>query len=137
MASGQAMQAGGAFNAAAYVRSAFEILVTGAPEVAQSLLDLATSGKSEYVRVQAAQAILSRIGLPEKVDVGITAIHLIGNGNEGIAGPSSADVLRTRLSELRQAALDANTIDGEVVEGESEGGGNVVQLFPDSQGDGE
>ena len=135
---GQAMQAAAGFSAAAYVRSAFEILAEGAPAVAQSLVKLATEGKSEYVRVQAAQAVLSRIGLAEKVDVGITAVHLVGGVDEVVTGPSAAEVLQMRLSDLRRAALEAGSIvDGEIVEGESEEGAlaNVLQLFPEPDTD--
>ena len=130
MSSQQVEKGGDSFSAASYVRSAFEILVKGAPDVAQSLLDLATSAKSEYVRVQAAQAILSRIGLPEKVDVGITAVHLVGDASVGSTGMSAADLVKERLKVLHAVPNldDDGIVEGEVVEDGPEA--EVYQLFP-------
>lgn len=116
-----------------YVRSAFEILANGAPAAAQSLVDLASGAKSEYVRVQAASTILSRVGLGEKVDVGISPSSLLQPESSG-AGPTAAQILHERMAALREAALaaaaeEAMTLDGEVVP-EVEAS-NVVQLqFP-------
>lgn len=113
---------------ASSVREAFSILASGAPDVARSLVDLATGAKSELVRVQAATAVLSRVGLPEKVDVGITATHLVGDLDTNISG-TAAEMVRARLRLLQSAAAEAEVLEGEVVS-DPEETSNVVQLFP-------
>ena len=88
----------------ASIRKAFAIMAKGAPDVAESMLKIATEGKSEIARVQAAQVIFDRIGLHGRMDVGVTATTLFGvvdtaNGGEAV------NTVKKRLESLRQQAL--------------------------------
>lgn len=96
-----------------YVRSAFEIMAEGAPALAQSLVQLGTSAKSEMVRMMAATAAMDRIGLPGKVDVGITAVHLQG-GTVDTHGKDPAEIVAQRLKLLEQHRN--SVITGELVQ---------------------
>ena len=97
----------------ASVKSAFSILAKGAPDVAQSLLDIATKGKSEMARMYAAQAVLDRIGLPAKVDVGVTSVTFSG-GSVGPDPDLAVNTIAKRLAALREQR--ELTIKGNVIE---------------------
>ena len=59
----------------AYMQSLVAIrLMTKTTGASSTLIDLATGAKSEYVRLQAAQDLLDRVGMkaPEKVDHRVT-----------------------------------------------------------------
>lgn len=96
-----------------YVKSAFEIMAAGAPAMAESLVNLGSKAKSEMVRMMAATAVMDRIGLPGKVDVGITAVHLHGGEVEQREDP--AVVVAKRLKLLQQYHEQSNVIEGEVL----------------------
>lgn len=89
-----------------YVRDAWNILAEGAPNVAASLVNVAVNGRSEVARVAAAQAVLDRVGLPAKVDVGITATHLVGIVAD-TSGASQSPKVIERLAQIRAAQLAA------------------------------
>ncbi|MGV1079753.1 MAG: hypothetical protein ACOYD1_07855 [Candidatus Nanopelagicales bacterium] len=96
------------------VRNAFLILAEGAGPVAASLIEIAVNGKSEMARMYAATAVLDRVGLPAKVNVGVTATHLVGVVN----GPdvnSAVEMVQARLQLLRTQAEASNMIEGGVV----------------------
>lgn len=110
------------------VRDAFNILAAGASGVAESLLDVAKNGKSEMARMYAAQAVLDRIGLPARVDVGLTATHLVGVVPTGTG--AAVDTVKTRLAQLRQQQMQAE------IETDVDEDGVVVQ-FPNMMIEGE
>lgn len=85
----------------ASLRSTFQTLAAGGPQVAEALLHIAVHGKSEVARVQAAIAVLDRIGLPSRVDVGIHVADLLPA--PAAADSGAVDVVRQRLSLLRAA----------------------------------
>ena len=88
-----------------YVREAFHTLAKGAPEVAKALVDVAVNGKSEIAKVTAGVAVFDRIGLPAKVDIGLTATHLVGVVDT--PGTQTVDTVRARLAQLRAQQLAA------------------------------
>lgn len=98
-----------------YVRSAFEIMAEGAPAMAESLVNLGKNAKSEMVRMMAATAVFDRVGLPGKVDVGITSVHLQG-GLVDTGGKDPAEIVAQRLRLLEEHRANANVIEGEVVQ---------------------
>lgn len=98
----------------AYVRSAFTILAQGAPQVAESLLKVATEGKSEKARVDASIAIMDRIGMHPRVDIGITGTHLIGVVEDD-APKVAVDTVRARLALLREQAGNPMPVEDNVV----------------------
>lgn len=107
------------------IRSAFDILKQGAATAAHALVDIAAHGKSEMARMYAAQAVLDRVGLPAKVDIGVTAVHLHGQGGVAEAG-SAAVTVAERLRLLRQQQQQQQltlTEDGVVVQFPGGGGG--------------
>lgn len=118
------------------IKRAFDVLKDGAEEVSKSLVDIAVNGKSEMARMYAAQAVLDRIGLPAKVDVGVTAVHLHGGIDGGPAG-TAVDAVANRLKMLgeqhRQILGQDAGADGERAP-EREG---VVLRFPGGDIEGE
>lgn len=98
-----------------YVKSAFEIMAAGAPAMAESLVNLGTKAKSEMVRMMAATAVMDRIGLPGKVDVGITAVHLHGGEVEQREDPAVVVAKRLELLQQYHQQQAASVIEGEVI----------------------
>lgn len=114
------------------IKRAFDVLKDGAEAVSKSLVDIAVNGKSEMARMYAAQAVLDRIGLPAKVDVGVTAVHLHGGVVGGPTG-TAVDAVANRLKMLgeqhRQMLGQGGDADDEI-----EG---VVLRFPGGDIEGE
>lgn len=96
------------------IRQAWMILAGGAPAVAQSLVDISVHGKSEIARVQASVAVLSRVGLPERVDVGVRVLPDFGEDEE-LASVSAAELVRSRLEALH-VARHLHVVGGELAE---------------------
>lgn len=85
-----------------YLHNAMEILAKGAPSAAQSLVDLSTTAKSEFVRMQASTAVLSRVGINEAIDV-----SLFAKEPPGTTEKTAVELLQMRLDTLRNQTLAA------------------------------
>jgi hypothetical protein len=94
----------------AELRTALSILCGGAPAVAQSLVEIAVHGKSEMARMYAAQAVLDRVGIAPKMDIGVR-VSLADDEDSIMSGPRPSDILRGRLSALEQSGF--TVIDGD------------------------
>jgi hypothetical protein len=91
------------------VQTAWKILAGGAPVAAAALVDVAENGKSEVARVQAASAVLDRVGLatPKEVHFRVVPAEAEEFGIDQKLSP--AQVIRARLKELQgptQALVD-------------------------------
>lgn len=110
------------------IRTAWTTLATGAADAAASLLEIARSGRSETARIAAAAALLSRVGITEKVEVAASVrMYATSLDDTPAAEPQSAgDMIRRRLAMLaereRQLApleeLPWPGVDPEVVDAE-------------------
>lgn len=106
---------------AAGIRDAWGTLALGAHDAAATLLAVARNGRTETQRVRAAQAVLSRVGISERVEVAAsvrmqTAAMDPDAPEQGVVSPG--DVIRQRLAGLRahevaRLELEA-TIDAEL-----------------------
>jgi len=86
------------------IQSAWGILAKGSPAAATALVDIAENGKSEVARVQAATAVLDRVGLAtpkERPQVTFNVIpkEVAEAGIDQIVSP--AEIIRNRLKELK------------------------------------
>lgn len=88
------------------IQTAWKILAGGSPVAAAALVEIAEHGKSEIARVQAAQAVLDRVGLAtpkERPSVVFSVIpkefNEIGIGAQQL---SPAEVIRDRLAALHE-----------------------------------
>lgn len=107
------------------IQTAWKILAGGAPVAAAALVDIAENGKSEVAKVQAAQAVLDRVGLAtpkERPSVHFTVIPK--EYDEHGIGPtklSPADVVRGRLKKLgiSMKGLSGGDHPGDVQDGEA------------------
>jgi hypothetical protein len=88
------------------IQTAWKLLAGGAPTAASALVHIAENGKSELARVQAAAAILDRVGLAtpkERPSVTFAVIPKefdhVGIGAQQL---DPAEVVRSRLKELAQ-----------------------------------
>jgi hypothetical protein len=93
----------------AELRTALGILCGSAPEVAQSLVNLSLNAKSEMARLYAAQAVLDRVGIAPRVDIGVR-VSLADEDDYALQGPKPSDILRGRLSALESSGFQI--IDG-------------------------
>ena len=87
------------------IQKAWRILAGGSPAAAQSLLQVAVSGRSEIARVTAASRLLSIVGLGEKTEANvkvqvIPAEYTDEDENNDV--PVSTKI-RARLAEQRAA----------------------------------
>lgn len=119
------------------IKRAFDVLKDGAEEVSKSLVDIAVNGKSEMARMYAAQAVLDRIGLPAKVDVGVTAVHLHGGIDGGPTG-TAVDAVANRLKMLGEQHRQILGQDGQDAGAErAPDGEGVILRFPGGDIEGE
>jgi hypothetical protein len=93
----------------AELRTALGILCGSAPEVAQRLVWLSLNAKSEMASLYASQAVLDRVGIGPRVDIGVK-VSLADEHDEFNTGPSPSSILRSRLSALEASGFDI--IDG-------------------------
>lgn len=90
------------------IQRAWAIMAGGSARMAKVLLNLAENSKSDYVKVQAAVAVLDRVGLTGTPDININVL--------GEADKAEQEGLETKLVLARLDALSAgNIIDGTVV----------------------
>jgi hypothetical protein len=85
------------------IQTAWKILAGGAPTAAAALVHIAAEGKSEVARVQAATAILDRVGLAtpkERPQVTFAVIPHEFDESPTIGQLSPAQVIRQRLKDL-------------------------------------
>jgi hypothetical protein len=94
----------------AELRTALGILCGSAPEVAQSLVGLALNAKSEMARLYATTAVLDRVGIGPKAEIGVKIS--LAEEDESYTGPKASDILRGRLTALEQSGF--TVIDGGV-----------------------
>lgn len=114
------------------VRRAWSVLAEGSVPAAASLVALATGARSELVRVQAATAVLDRVGLGkvEGVVVADVSSALDAGAGQGGGGASAALVLASRMRALQAAGGDVSVIRGHLVgEGGAADGQDGVQAF--------
>lgn len=92
------------------VRDAWAVMAAGAPAVAAELVRIAQEADSEFVRVQAATAVLDRVGLG-KVDGHVVRMVGEDGGTDGTAGRSAASIVAARLAALEAPVgpVDATT----------------------------
>lgn len=95
------------------IQQAWQTLAGGAPTAARALIHIARHGKSEVARVQAAQAILDRVGLATRPDTVVQVIPSQFVETTDI-GPSPVDQIRERLAVLAQAGNQ--TVEGTVIQ---------------------
>lgn len=98
------------------IRDAWSVLAFGAADAAASLAEVARSGRSEQARISAATALLSRVGITEKVEVAASVRMYAAQLDEGavVDAPQTAgDVIRQRLAMLAERDRQLSTIDAE------------------------
>lgn len=92
------------------IQRGWAIMAGGAERMAKVLLNLAEHSKSDYVKVQAAVAVLDRVGLTGTPDI---AINVLGDANIAEQQETATKLVIARLDAL--AAAD-QVIDGTVVD---------------------
>lgn len=126
------------------IQTAWKILAGGAPVAAAALVDIAEHGKSEVARVQAATAVLDRVGLATPKERPQVTFAVIPKefDQAGITQQiSPAEVIRGRLKELGQTmehAPDADPVapDWQVTGNDSEPvDAELVPMDADDDGD--
>lgn len=98
------------------IRDAWSVLAFGAADAAASLVEVARSGRSEQARISAATALLSRVGITEKVEVAASVRMYAAQLDEGAvadAPQTAGDVIRQRLAMLAERDRQLSTIDAE------------------------
>lgn len=111
------------------IQTAWKILAGGAPVAAAALVDIAEHGKSEVARVQAATAVLDRVGLATPKERPQVTFAVIPKefDQAGITQQiSPAEVVRSRLKELGEVMSHAPDADPQVPDW-------VAQQVDDSQ----
>lgn len=86
------------------IQTAWRILAGGAPACAEALVHVAEHGKSEVARVQAATAVLDRVGLAtpkERPEVHFNVIPKEMQEVPDIGKLSPAEVIRKKLKDLK------------------------------------
>lgn len=92
------------------IQRGWAIMAGGAERMAKVLLNLAEHSKSDYVKVQAAVAVLDRVGLTGQPDI---SINVLGDANIVEQQETATKLVIARLDAL--AAAD-QVIDGTVVD---------------------
>lgn len=98
------------------IRDAWSVLAFSAADAAASLAEVARSGRSEQARISAATALLSRVGITEKVEVAASVRMYAAQLDEGAvadAPQTVGDVIRQRLAMLAERDRQLSTIDAE------------------------
>lgn len=96
------------------IKDAWAIMAGGAPNMVKVLINIAMYGKSEVARVQAAMAVLDRVGLAGKPDIAINVLP--DNVMAQVGAVDAADagaMVRARLQILHKSA---QIVDGSVDE---------------------
>jgi hypothetical protein len=96
------------------IQRGWAIMAGGAERMAKVLLNLAEHSKSDYVKVQAAVAVLDRVGLTGQPDI---SINVLGDANIAEQQETATKLVIARLDAL--AAAD-QVIDGSVVQDDAE-----------------
>jgi hypothetical protein len=99
------------------IQTAWKILAGGAPVAAAALVDIAEHGKSEVARVQAATAVLDRVGLATPKERPQVTFAVIPKefDQAGITQQiSPAEVIRGRLKELSAVMSHAPDADSQM-----------------------
>lgn len=94
------------------IGDAWRVLTGGAVEAAENLLQMARTGKGA-ARVAAAQAVLSRVGIPNQVEVSAGVRMQVATMEDSPADPSHAlsTTVRARLDALRKRPDPLQIID--------------------------
>ena len=82
------------------VRAAWEALAADPVVVAETLVSLAVNAQSETIRIRAAQAVLDRVGLHARRDVGLDVRTFTTPANTGTPVRRAVDVVIERLAQL-------------------------------------
>jgi len=96
------------------IQRGWAIMAGGAERMAKVLLNLAEHSKSDYVKVQAAVAVLDRVGLTGQPDI---SINVLGDANIAEQQETATKLVIARLDAL--AAAD-QVIDGSMVQDDAE-----------------
>lgn len=83
------------------IRGAWEALAADPVEVAETLVNLAVNAQSETIRMRAAQAVLDRVGLHARRDIGIDARTFTTPANTGAPARPAVDIVIERLAQVR------------------------------------
>ena len=92
------------------IQRAWAVMAGGSTRMAKVLLTLAENSKSDYVKVQAAVAVLDRVGLTGTPDI---AINVLGDANVAEQQESATKLVLARLDAL---TAGGQIIDGTIVE---------------------
>lgn len=96
------------------IKDAWAIMAGGAPKMVKVLIGIAIHGKSEVARVQAAMAVLDRVGLAGKPDIAINVLP--DNVMAQVGAVDAADagaMVRARLEILHRSEM---IVDGSIDE---------------------
>jgi hypothetical protein len=99
----------------ASIRKAWVIMADNAPEVAAELAKLALTAEHEQVRARAGIAIMSRVGLHERIEVEFR-YQDADSLPEAMATGSPVDIVKMRLAQLKTKKLPAfpQTVDADL-----------------------
>jgi len=95
------------------IQRGWAIMAGGAERMAKVLLNLAEHSKSDYVKVQAAVAVLDRVGLTGQPDI---SINVLGDANIAEQQETATKLVIARLDALSAGQV----IDGSVVQDDAE-----------------
>ncbi|HEX8321578.1 hypothetical protein [Longimicrobium sp.] len=127
-----------------HIQTAWKVLAGGAPVAASALVDIAENGKSEVARVQAATAILDRVGLAPPKEVHFRVVPQEAEDYGLTTQLSPAEVIRKRLKDLKgptQALMSSAEQTGAMADAlglldDDEGEIVEAELMPMSEGEG-
>ena len=112
-------------EAVALVRETWLNLASAAGISVDTLTDVMVNGRNDLARVNAATAVLDRVGLPARVDVAVRLAAPVENQDDsGPQNDGAIAALRDRLTQIaaRPAAEpappapdDDNIVDGEII----------------------
>jgi hypothetical protein len=113
-------------EAVALIRENWLSLANAAGVSVETLVDVMQNGRNDLARVNAATAVLDRVGLPTRVDVAVRLATPVDTGDDD-SGPhndGAIAALRDRLTQIAARPhepappVDTNVVDGEIVEEE-------------------
>jgi len=111
-------------EAVALVRETWLGLASAASLSVDTLTDVMQNGRNDLARVNAATAVLDRVGLPARVDVAVRLAAPVDNADDsGPQNDGAIAALRDRLTQIaarphEPAApqpADTDIVDGEIV----------------------